>query len=133
MAPLNGPPVHEIELVCPAAGAFRVALEGVEATAEETINNSAAKKVLDSLYAEGGDPEAWVEKLGLKQTRDSGEIEAVVDAILNANPHEVTRFCAGEEKVLKFLTGQIMREGKGKFPADMVQQVLGEKIKTRCG
>ena len=43
VAPLNGPPDHEIELVCPAAGAFRVALEGVEATAEETINNSAAK------------------------------------------------------------------------------------------
>ena len=43
MAPLNGPPDQEIELVCPAAGAFRVALEGVEASAEETSNNSAAK------------------------------------------------------------------------------------------
>ncbi len=98
-----------------------------------TINNNAAKKVLDSLYTEGGDPETWVEKLGLTQTRDTGAIEGVVDAILTANPNEVTRYCAGEEKVLKFLTGQIMREGKGKFPADLVQQVLGEKIKARCG
>lgn len=98
-----------------------------------TINNNAAKKVLDSLYEEGGDPEVWVEKLGLKQILDVTAIESVVDTILNANPNEVTRFCAGEEKVLKFLTGQIMREGKGKFPADMVQQVLGERIKSRCG
>ena len=43
VAPVNGPPDHVTELVCPAAGALRVALEGVEATAEDTINNSAAK------------------------------------------------------------------------------------------
>jgi hypothetical protein len=43
VAPVSGPPDHAIELVCPAAGAFSVALEGVEATAEDTIKNSAAK------------------------------------------------------------------------------------------
>jgi len=43
VAPESGPPDHAIELVCPAAGAFSVALEGIEATAEDTIKNSAAK------------------------------------------------------------------------------------------
>ncbi len=96
------------------------------------INNSAAKKVLDSLYVEGGDPAAWVKKLGLEQTRDTSAVEVVVDAILNANPAEVARYCAGEEKIIKFLTGQIMREGKGKFPADLVQQALADKLASRC-
>jgi aspartyl-tRNA(Asn)/glutamyl-tRNA(Gln) amidotransferase subunit B len=96
------------------------------------INNSAGKRVLDSLYDAGGDPADWVAKLGLEQTRDTGAVEAVVEAVLNANAAEVTRYCAGEEKVLKFLTGQVMREGKGKFPADLVQQVLGSKLAGRC-
>jgi len=96
------------------------------------INNNAAKRVLDSLFAEGGDPAAWVKQLGLEQTRDTGAVEAVVEAILNANPGEVARFCAGEEKIIKFLTGQVMREGKGKFPADLVQQVLTNKLQSRC-
>ncbi|MEP7286313.1 MAG: Asp-tRNA(Asn)/Glu-tRNA(Gln) amidotransferase subunit GatB [Chloroflexota bacterium] len=97
-----------------------------------TINNNAAKKVLDSLYAEGGDPETWVKTLGLEQTRDTGAVETVIESILAANTNEVARFCAGEEKVLKFLLGQVMREGKGKFPADLVQQTLTEKLKARC-
>jgi aspartyl-tRNA(Asn)/glutamyl-tRNA(Gln) amidotransferase subunit B len=97
-----------------------------------TINNNAAKKVLDSLFAEGGDPKEWVAKLGLEQTSDTGAIEAVIDTILNANAGEVARFCAGEEKVAKFLVGQVMREGKGKFPADIVNRVLTEKLKSRC-
>src|SRR5262249_29298954 len=97
-----------------------------------TINHNAAKRVLDSVFAEGGTPEDWVEKLDLKQKRDTGEIEKVVEAILTANAADVARFCAGEEKVQKFLTGQVMREGKGKFPADLVQQVLNDKLKAHC-
>jgi len=97
-----------------------------------TINNSAAKTVLDSVYAEGGDPAEWVKKLGLEQVRDTAAVEAVVDPIIAANPAAVKRFCAGEEKVLKFLLGQVMREGKGKFPADLAQQVLADKLKANC-
>ena len=97
-----------------------------------TINNNAAKKVLDAMVAEGGDPATWIQQLGLQQTRDTAAIETVVDAVLTANAAEVTRYCAGEEKVLKFLTGQVMREGKGKFPPDLVQQVLTGKLAARC-
>jgi aspartyl-tRNA(Asn)/glutamyl-tRNA(Gln) amidotransferase subunit B len=97
-----------------------------------TINNNAAKKVLDALYERGGMPESLVSELGLEQIKDTSQIEAVIDQILSANPGEVERYCKGEEKVLKFLTGQIMREGKGKFPPDLAQQVLLERIKTRC-
>ncbi len=97
-----------------------------------TINNNAAKRVLDSMYGEGGDPAHWVKALGLEQTRDTAAIDATIDSILNANAAEVARYCAGEEKVLKFLTGQVMREGKGKFPADLVQQALASKLANRC-
>jgi aspartyl-tRNA(Asn)/glutamyl-tRNA(Gln) amidotransferase subunit B len=97
-----------------------------------TINNNAAKKVLDSLFAEGGDPAAWVKELGLEQTQDTGAIEAVIAAILAANPGEIQRYCAGEEKIYKFLLGQVMREGKGKFPAEMVNQMLTDKLKANC-
>lgn len=97
-----------------------------------TVNNNAAKKVLDSLFAEGGDALEWVKKLGLEQTQDAGAIERAVLKALDASPGEVARYCAGEEKVFKFLVGQVMREGKGKFPAETVQQMLAEAIKGRC-
>ena len=43
VAPVNGPPDHVTELVCPAVGALSVALEGVAATAEDAVSNSATK------------------------------------------------------------------------------------------
>lgn len=98
-----------------------------------TINNSAAKTVLDSLYAEGGNPAEWVAKLGLEQTQDMGAVEAIITRILDANAADVARYCAGEEKVFRFLTGLIMKEGRGKFPAEATQSLLLEKIKARCG
>ncbi len=119
-----------------AIGGTKVTPDGLAALIKlvdaGTINNNAAKQVLDVMFADGGDPNALVKQLGLEQTRDTGAIEGIVDAVLSANPGEVARYCAGEEKILKFLTGQVMREGKGKFPADLVQQTLTSKLKARC-
>ncbi|MFN8420443.1 MAG: Asp-tRNA(Asn)/Glu-tRNA(Gln) amidotransferase subunit GatB [Anaerolineae bacterium] len=97
------------------------------------INNNAAKTVLDNIYESGGAPAEWVQKLGLEQTRDTGAVEAVIDKVLTDNPKDVDRFCAGEEKVVRYLMGLVMKEGKGKFPADLVTQVLNEKLAAKCG
>jgi len=45
----------------------------------------------------------------------------------------VARYCNGEEKVAKFLLGMVMKEGKGKFPADLVSQVLTDMLNAHCG
>jgi len=97
-----------------------------------TINNNAAKKVLDALFAEGGEPATWVARLGLEQTQDTGAIDAAITKILDAHPEEVARFKAGEEKVLKFLLGQVMREGRGKFPAELTGTRLEAALKARA-
>jgi aspartyl-tRNA(Asn)/glutamyl-tRNA(Gln) amidotransferase subunit B len=98
-----------------------------------TINNNAAKTVLDSIYEQGGTPAEWVSKLGLEQTRDTSAITSVVEAVIAENAKDVARYCNGEEKVAKFLLGMVMKEGKGKFPADLVSQVLTDMLNAHCG
>ncbi|MBX3081328.1 MAG: Asp-tRNA(Asn)/Glu-tRNA(Gln) amidotransferase subunit GatB [Anaerolineae bacterium] len=98
-----------------------------------TINNNAAKTILDNIFEQGGEPAEWVKELGLEQTRDVSAVEAAVAKVMSDNPKDVDRFCAGEEKVVRFLMGLVMREGKGKFPADLAQQVLTEKLTALCG
>jgi aspartyl-tRNA(Asn)/glutamyl-tRNA(Gln) amidotransferase subunit B len=97
-----------------------------------TINNNAAKTVLESLFAEGGTASDWVKRLGLEQTQDLAAITAVIDKVLAANPAEVARYCGGDEKVYKFLVGLVMKEGRGKFPAEITQKMLSEKAKATC-
>jgi aspartyl-tRNA(Asn)/glutamyl-tRNA(Gln) amidotransferase subunit B len=60
-------------------------------------------------------------------------ITSAVATVLDENPGEVARYLAGEEKVVKFLMGQVMRALKGKGEAQTVQRVLTEQIEARRG
>ena len=52
----------------------------------KTISHGSGKQVLAKLVAEGGDPAAIVESEGLAQISDAGELEAIVDAAIEAEP-----------------------------------------------
>lgn len=97
----------------------------------KVINNNTAKKVLDTLYAEGGDPEAIVNAQGLAQESDEDKLREAVIAALDAHPDETARYLAGEEKVMGFLMGQAMRQLGGKAPAQTVKQLLAEVLAER--
>ena len=53
------------------------------------LSQSAAKEVLAELTANGGDPAAIVEAKGLAPIADSGELEAIVERAIEANPGAV--------------------------------------------
>lgn len=97
----------------------------------DLINNNTAKKVLDTLYEKGGDPAKIVEAEGLAQVSDAGALAEAVSAALAANPDEVARYLAGEEKVLGFLMGQVMRAMGGKAPAQTIKSLLAEALEQR--
>ncbi|GAB4572690.1 MAG: Asp-tRNA(Asn)/Glu-tRNA(Gln) amidotransferase subunit GatB [Anaerolineae bacterium] len=96
-----------------------------------TINLNTAKKVLNVLYAEGGDPAQIVESRGLAQVTDEAPIRAAIDRVLDAHPDEVAAYLAGQEKLAKFLMGQVMRELRGKGQPQLVQALLDEALAAR--
>ncbi len=70
-------------------------------------------------------------ELGVIQENDLGALEAVVDAVL-AKPETAKAqadYKAGQEKVLGFLVGQVMKESKGKANPSSVQEILKAKLK----
>lgn len=96
-----------------------------------TINHGVAKKLLETLYVEGGDPARLVEERGLAQVSDTDVLGEAIAGVLNEYSAEVTRYLAGEEKVLKFLLGQAMRALRGKGEAQLVQRLMIEQIEAR--
>jgi aspartyl-tRNA(Asn)/glutamyl-tRNA(Gln) amidotransferase subunit B len=95
---------------------------------EGVINRSAGKTVLEALFGEGGEVDALIEKLGLKQVSDAGELEAIVEKVLSENPQSVTDFKAGKGKALGHLMGQVMRATQGKANPQMVNELLKKKL-----
>ena len=56
---------------------------------------------------------AIVEARGLKQTSDTGAIDAAIDAILAANADKVQQYKDGKEALFGFFVGQTMKAMAG--------------------
>jgi aspartyl-tRNA(Asn)/glutamyl-tRNA(Gln) amidotransferase subunit B len=66
--------------------------------------------------------------MGLVQISDAGEIEKIVDDVIARNPKEAARYKAGEEKLLGFFVGHVMKLTKGKANPQMVNELLKKKL-----
>ncbi len=99
--------------------------------ADDTISNAIARKVFEALWnGEGSTADEIIERQGLKQVTDSGAIEALIDAVLAANPKSVEEFRAGKEKAFNALVGQAMKASKGKANPAQVNALLRARLET---
>jgi len=92
------------------------------------ISNTIAKQVFELMQQSEDTAEAIVEKEGLAQVSDTGEIERVVDEILAANPSQLEGYRAGKVKLFGFFVGQCMARMKGKANPKVVNEVLEKKL-----
>ncbi|MCZ7539690.1 MAG: Asp-tRNA(Asn)/Glu-tRNA(Gln) amidotransferase subunit GatB [Anaerolineae bacterium] len=116
-------------------GAIRLTPQALAAVVtlvgQGTITHGVARQLVETLYAEGGDPAALVAARGLAQVSDAGVLGEAVARALDAHPGEVARYLAGEEKLLKFLMGMVMREMRGQADAQVVARLLAEQLARR--
>ena len=92
------------------------------------LSTSAAKEVLDGILRGEGGAREVAEARDLLQMTDTGAIESAVDAVLADNADAVERFRSGEQKVVGFLVGQVMRATQGKADPKAVNSLLREKL-----
>ena len=104
------------------------AVELVKLLSEDAISSKQAKQVFSAIMDEDKDPSVIVEERGMKQVSDTGAIEAVVDAIIAANPDEVARYKEGNTKVIGFFVGQCMKEMRGQGNPKIINQLLAKKL-----
>jgi aspartyl-tRNA(Asn)/glutamyl-tRNA(Gln) amidotransferase subunit B len=100
----------------------------VKMVREGTLSSSAAKEVLAGVMAGEGSPPAVAEARDLMQVSDEGLIGAAIDQVLAANVEAIDRFRGGEEKVLGFLVGQVMRATGGRAEPKLVNALLRRRI-----
>ncbi len=96
--------------------------------ADGTISNNGAKQVFDALWSGETDVDAVIAAKGLKQMSDSGELSAIVDAVLAANPKSVDEYRAGKDKAFNALVGQAMKASKGKANPTQLSELLKKKL-----
>lgn len=96
---------------------------------ENIISGKAGKEILDYLLANnGGDVDAIIETLGLKQVSDTGALEALIDEILTANADKVAEYKSGKDKLFGFFVGQAMKASKGSANPNTLNEILQAKL-----
>jgi aspartyl-tRNA(Asn)/glutamyl-tRNA(Gln) amidotransferase subunit B len=95
---------------------------------EKKVSHGAGKAVLAALVAEGGDPAAIVEREGLAQISDSGELESIVAAAIEANPDAAEQIRAGNGKAIGAIVGFVMKETKGRADGGEVNRLIKQQL-----
>ena len=119
----NGLDVDQIQLTGQSLGEMIGLIE------KGTISGKIAKNVFKSMVETGKSPAAIVEEQGLVQISDESALVAAVDTVIANNPQSVADYKAGNEKVVGFIVGQVMKETKGKANPGLVNKIIIEQLK----
>jgi aspartyl-tRNA(Asn)/glutamyl-tRNA(Gln) amidotransferase subunit B len=96
--------------------------------ADGTISGSIAKQVFEIMLETGQGATAIVEERGLKQTNDTGAIEAEIAKIMAANEDKVAEYRSGKDKLFGFFVGQTMKAMQGKANPQVINELLKKAL-----
>jgi aspartyl-tRNA(Asn)/glutamyl-tRNA(Gln) amidotransferase subunit B len=96
--------------------------------ADGTISGAGAKRALEEAFRSGASISDIVERRGLRQVSDAGELGAVVDRVIAENEEAAEKFRAGNESVIGFLVGAVMKASGGSANPTLAQELLRERL-----
>jgi aspartyl-tRNA(Asn)/glutamyl-tRNA(Gln) amidotransferase subunit B len=128
-----------IRSVRPAAAEHAEGLAGLRLTAHRLaelldmvgrgeITQGSAREVFAEMATSGRSPAEVVRERGLQAVADAGELEAIATEVLAAHPGQVEQYRGGDEKVLNFFIGQLMKRTRGKANPAVARQVLSRLL-----
>ena len=87
------------------------------------------RATFDEALAQAGDESfAAAPYLEQKVVADAGELDPVIDRIIEANPGQAEQFRGGKEGLLGFFVGQVMKETGGKADPRVVNERVRAKL-----
>ena len=103
-------------------------VEMLDLIEEGTLSGAASKTVFEEMFHSGKRAAEITAEKGLTQISDAQEVGKIVAQVVAANAQAVADFKNGKEAALTFLTGQVMRQTKGRANPSVVNKLLREKL-----
>ncbi len=102
--------------------------EFITLIADGKLTGTKGLEVLGQMLETGGDPSHIMEDLGAQRLDDVTALASLVDTVIEENPKEVERYKNGDEKLIKFFVGQVMKASRGNADPQLTEKVLKEKL-----
>jgi len=87
-----------------------------------------AKELLAEMFSTGKTAGALVSEKGLAQITDEGQIAAVAQQVIAANPKQVEQYRSGKTATLGWLVGQVMKATRGQANVGLVTELFKQKL-----
>jgi aspartyl-tRNA(Asn)/glutamyl-tRNA(Gln) amidotransferase subunit B len=101
----------------------------VELISDGTISARTGREVFFEMWSSGKDPRVVVEEKGLKQVSDTGALEIIIDQVIAEGTNQVGQYKSGNEKILGWFVGQVMKKTDGQANPKIVNELLRQKLK----
>lgn len=95
---------------------------------DKTISGKIAKEVFQAMWNGEGNADDVIASRSLTQITDSSAIEQVVSDVIARFPDQSDQIRAGQEKVIGFLVGQVMKATSGKANPQAVNDILKKQL-----
>lgn len=100
----------------------------VQMVEEGKLSNNQAKEIYDVLFeTPDRDPAEIAKEKGFEPADDS-EIEGFLEDAIAANPEKIAEIKAGNDKLINWLTGQVMKSSKGKANPKTIGEMIRKKL-----
>ena len=94
------------------------------------INSSAGKRVLNALWEQDDEPEAVVDRLGLRQISDENELIKYLQAAIAENPAAVADYQAGKTAAAQSIMGSVMKATGGRADPVRLRALVESALKA---
>ena len=102
--------------------------ELIQKITDNTISGKIAKEVLEEMWNNGAKVSEVIDSKGMQQISDVGELENIIETILNENTGQVNAYKSGKDKLFGFFVGQVMKVTQGKANPRLVNELLKKKL-----
>lgn len=89
-----------------------------------TISGKIAKEVFEDMLSSGKSANEIVKDKRMTQISDQSELEGIISQILSDNPDAIAKYKAGDQKLIGFFVGQVMKQTQGKANPKVVNEIL---------
>ena len=93
---------------------------------EKKITKESTNEIFKSMLSTDQSAFDIMKELNLEVLTNQSDLNGIVQETVQKFPNELDRLRNGEDKLIKFFMGQVMKETKGKYPPNMIIQILKE-------
>ena len=94
----------------------------------DVISGKMAKTVFEEMFKTGKTPQTIIAEQGLQQITNDDEITKIVQQVIQSNPGQLKQYAEGNERLLGFFVGQVMKTTGGTANPKKVNDILGKEL-----